>query len=147
MKSLGLFSLRCYLQSLNVLLLLAPRFLSVALTCFSSLCRALNAKWWGDKTLSIKTCFMTTWDSWLVLQLENSGGFDAKVSLRDLTASNWLGCQKPTGFLHNTPDFCLDKSLSSTILHLGVTPILGLPQTRAELVNGRLICWGVQLSV
>lgn len=76
------FSLSCYLKSFNVLLLLAPRFLSVASTCFSSLCRASNAKWWGDKTLSIKTCFMTTWDSWLVLQHENSGGFEAKVSLR-----------------------------------------------------------------
>lgn len=75
------------MQSLNVLVLSALRFLSVALTCFSSLCRPLNAKWWGDKTLSIKTCFMTTWDSWLVLQNENSGGFEAKVSLRDLTAS------------------------------------------------------------
>lgn len=74
-------------QPLNVLLLQALRFLSVALTCFSSLCRALNAKWWGDKTLSIKTCFMTTWDSWLVLQHEHSGGFEAKVSLRDLTGS------------------------------------------------------------
>lgn len=86
-QSLRLFSLGCDLQSLNVLLLLEPRFLSVALTCFSSLCRGLNAKWWGDKTLSIKTCFMTTWDSWLVLQHENSGGFEAKVSLRDLTVS------------------------------------------------------------
>ncbi len=29
--------------------------------------KGLNAKWWSDKTLSIKMCFMTTWDSWLVL--------------------------------------------------------------------------------
>ena len=67
-----------------------------------SLFWGLNAKWWSDKTLSIKMCFMTTWDSWPVLECENIWGSEAKDSRRDWTANlTWLRMRRKT-LTHNS---------------------------------------------
>lgn len=73
---------------------LCSQVLSATLACFSSLFWGINAKWWSDKTLSIKMCFMTTWDSWPGSECENIWGSGAEVSSRDCTADLtrlWMG--------------------------------------------------------
>lgn len=136
------------MQSLNVLVLSAPRFFSVALTCFSSLYWALNAKWWGDKTLSIKTCFMTTWDSWPVLQRENIWGFEAKVSLRDLTANlTWLSIWLQDSRSQLQTFVLTEVSIKTLFCGLASHPFLCYSKTSVEFVNGQPICRVFQLSM